>query len=94
MNHIPIQQRPFLLLRHPLRHANADEIRVELVYDNAHCLLRVKDDGQGFGVGSIPSANGFGLIGMSERAEQIGAQLMIQSQPGQGTEIIATVCRE
>lgn len=78
-------------LTNAIRHANADEIRVELVYDNAQCLLRVKDDGQGFGVGSIPSADGFGLIGMSERAERIGAQLAIGSQPGQGTEIIAIV---
>jgi signal transduction histidine kinase len=65
-----------------------------LIYDNAQCLLRVQDDGQGFGVGSIPSADGFGLIGMSERAERIGAQLTIRSQPGQGTEIIAIVYRK
>ena len=81
-------------LTNVIRHANADEIRVELVYDRDQFCLRVKDDGQGFGVGSIPSSEGFGLIGMSERAERIGAQLTIRSQPGQGTEIIITVNRE
>ena len=40
---------------------------------------------------SISSSKGFGLLGMSERAERIGAQLTIRSQPGQGTEIIVTV---
>ncbi|QDL07467.1 serine/threonine protein kinase [Brasilonema octagenarum UFV-E1] len=78
-------------LTNAIRHANADEIRVELVYDRNRFCLRVKDNGQGFGVGSVPSSNGFGLLGMSERAERIGAQLTIRSQPGQGTEIIVTV---
>jgi two-component system NarL family sensor kinase len=81
-------------LTNATRHANADEIRVELAYDRDRVCLRVKDNGQGFGVGSIPASEGFGLLGMSERAERIGAQLTIQSQPGQGTEIIVTVNRE
>lgn len=41
--------------------------------------------------GSAPLSRGFGLLGMSERAERISAQLAIQSQPGQGTEIIVTI---
>jgi PAS domain S-box-containing protein len=81
-------------LTNAIRHANADEIRVELVYDRDQFCLRVRDNGQGFGVGSIPSSEGFGLLGMSERAERIGAQITIRSQPGQGTEIIVTVYRE
>ncbi|NJO43061.1 MAG: AAA family ATPase [Cyanobacteria bacterium RU_5_0] len=81
-------------LTNAIRHANADEIRVELVYDRDRFCLRVKDNGQGFGVGSIPTSEGFGLLGMSERAERIGAQLTIRSQPGQGTEMIVTVDRE
>jgi PAS domain S-box-containing protein len=81
-------------LTNAIRHANANEIRVELIYESDQFLLRVKDNGQGFGVGSIPSSEGFGLLGMSERAERINAQLRIESQPGQGTEIIVTVDRE
>jgi PAS domain S-box-containing protein len=81
-------------LTNAIKHANADEIRVELIYDRDQVCLRVKDNGQGFGVGSIPSSEGFGLLGMSERAERIGAQLTIRSQPGQGTEIIVTVDRK
>ncbi|MGG6242205.1 PAS domain S-box protein [Nodosilinea sp. AN01ver1] len=78
-------------LTNAIKHANADEIRVELVYDRDQVCLCVSDNGQGFGVGSIPASEGFGLLGMSERAERIGAQLTIRSQPGQGTEIIVTV---
>ncbi|MGI0487736.1 PAS domain S-box protein [Pantanalinema rosaneae CENA516] len=78
-------------LTNAIRHAYADEIRVELAYDRDRFCLRVKDNGQGFGVGSIPSSEGFGLLGMSERAEYIDAQLTIRSQPGQGTEIVVVV---
>ena len=81
-------------LTNAMKHASADEIRVELGYDRDQVCLRVKDNGQGFGVGSIPASEGFGLLGMSERAERIGAQLTIRSQPGQGTEIMVTVDRE
>ncbi|WP_348256273.1 PAS domain S-box protein, partial [Leptolyngbya sp. ST-U4] len=78
-------------LTNAIKHANADEIRVELVYEHDQFLLRVRDNGQGFGVGSMPASEGFGLLGMSERAERIGAQLTIRSQPGQGTEIVVVV---
>nr|WP_242042162.1 PAS domain S-box protein [Leptolyngbya sp. FACHB-541] len=80
-------------LTNAIKYANANEIRIELVYDNAQCRLQVKDDGQGFGVVGVPMSGGFGLLGMSERAERIGAQLAIESQPGQGTEIIVIVDR-
>ncbi|MEH2024063.1 AAA family ATPase [Nostoc sp.] len=81
-------------LTNAIKYASAGEILVELVYNETQCILQVKDDGRGFGVGSIPLSGGFGLLGMSERAERIGAQLTIQSQPGQGTEILVTINRE
>jgi signal transduction histidine kinase len=65
-----------------------------LVYEETQCLLRVKDDGQGFAVEQFSSGRGFGLLGMSERAEQAGGELMIKSQPGQGAEVIVIVNRE
>jgi PAS domain S-box-containing protein len=80
-------------LTNAIKYAKADEIRLELVYADAQTTLCIKDNGQGFGVGSIPSVGGFGLLGMSERAERIGAQLRIESQLGQGTEIIVIVNR-
>jgi PAS domain S-box-containing protein len=80
-------------LTNAIKYANANEIRIELVYSDSQCRLQVKDDGQGFGVVGVPMSGGFGLLGMSERAERIGAQLAIESQPGQGTEIIVIVDR-
>jgi PAS domain S-box-containing protein len=80
-------------LTNATKYANANEIRIELVYNDTQCRLQVKDDGQGFGVVGVSMSGGFGLLGMSERAERIGAQLAIESQPGQGTEIIVIVNR-
>ncbi|MCC5649843.1 sensor histidine kinase [Nostoc sp. XA013] len=78
-------------LTNAIKYEKAQEIRLELVYGDAQCSLCIKDNGQGFGVGSVPSVGGFGLLGMSEWAERIGAQLRIESQPGQGTEITVIV---
>ena len=80
-------------LTNAVKYADANEIRVELVYEAAQCLLRVQDDGRGFSAGNVPLVGGFGLLGMSERAAQMGAQLTIQSEPGQGTEIVVIVNR-
>ena len=78
-------------LTNAIKYANASEIQVKLAYEATQCSLHIKDDGIGFGVGSIPPIEGFGLLGISERAERIGAQLTIHSQPGHGTEIIVII---
>ncbi|MDZ7970005.1 MAG: AAA family ATPase [Nostoc sp. DedSLP03] len=81
-------------LTNAIKYAHATEIQVELVYDQMQCCLRIKDNGQGFDTNQIIMNQGFGLLGMSERAERIGAELIVNSQPGQGTEIIVIVNRE
>ncbi|MDF5720279.1 MAG: CHASE2 domain-containing protein [Rhizonema sp. PD37] len=80
-------------LTNAIKYASANEIRIELVYEHKECLLRVKDDGQGFEIDNI-SFRGFGLLGMSERAERIGGDLIIHTQPTQGTEVVVIVNRE
>ncbi|WP_404790677.1 AAA family ATPase [Altericista sp. CCNU0014] len=77
-----------------IRHANATEIRIELVYELTQCCLQIRDNGQGFEVNPTILKRGFGLLGMTERAERIGAQLSIESRLGQGTEAIVSVHRE
>jgi PAS domain S-box-containing protein len=81
-------------LTNAIKYANASRISVELTYNDSQCILCIKDDGQGFAVGRIPLDSGFGLLGISERAERIGAELTIQSQLGQGTDIIVIINRE
>ena len=81
-------------LTNAIKYAHATEIHVELVCEETQCLLRVKDNGQGFEVNPFSSRKGFGLLGMSERVERMGGELIIRSQPGQGTEIVVIVNRE
>jgi PAS domain S-box-containing protein len=81
-------------LMNATKHANASEIKIELVYEQVRCILRVKDNGQGFTMSNLSTHQGFGLIGMQERANRINAYLTIQSQPGQGAEVVVWVNRE
>ncbi len=76
-------------LSNAFNHARARHIEVEIGYGPQALRLRIRDDGEG-----IPSevlahgrAEHFGLLGMRERAKQIGAELTIWSRPGAGTEI-------
>ena len=78
-------------LTNAFKYANASEIRVELRYETEQCILQIKDNGQGFESSSLAVGRGFGLLGMTERAERIGAELTIQSHLGQGTEILVRV---
>ena len=75
------------------RHAHADRIAIELDSSDTALTLRVTDNGTGFDLASS-SANGaphYGLTGMRERAEDIGARFSIDSVEGQGTRVEATV---
>jgi ligand-binding sensor domain-containing protein/signal transduction histidine kinase len=76
-----------------VKHAQAQRIFVSLVFDARRVQLIVRDDGCGFDnqVAGNGRAGHFGLIGMRERAEQIGGTLSIHSADGSGTEIVADV---
>ena len=69
-----------------VRHAAANRIDVQLIYEAARVSLRVEDDGRGFE--PAPGANGpeghFGIRGMQERAGEIDAALSLESTPGEG----------
>jgi len=70
-------------------HANAHTLTVQLSANESAVSLLVRDDGIGF---SQVGADGhFGLPGMRERAQLVGGQLLIDSQPGQGTMIRLTI---
>ncbi len=77
------------------RHARAENVVVRFGIRDHSLHVDVEDDGEGFDVASLegPSARegkdprGFGLLGMRERAAQIGGKLEIASRPGTGTRI-------
>jgi signal transduction histidine kinase len=70
------------------RHAKAQHIRVELS-EQPQLHVCITDDGVGFDPVWLEQQSGrHGIVGMRERAEQIGGQLCMQSRPGEGTEIL------
>lgn len=73
-----------------LKHARANAIQIELVYERVQVQLRVQDNGCGFDI-KEPLSGGFGLNGMQERVQMIGATLKIESQCGRGTAVTVTV---
>jgi signal transduction histidine kinase len=76
-----------------VKHAGAKQVKVKLGYQARGVRLSVIDDGHGFAVQPDLHAYGghWGLLGMRERASQLRANLLIQSSPGQGTEIVLLI---
>ena len=78
-------------INNAVKHAQAQRILVNLVFDAKRVQLIVRDDGRGFNHQVNGRDGHFGLIGMRERAQQIGGTLSIQSNDHSGTEVVADV---
>lgn len=77
-------------LTNAFRHSGGSRIVLKLDYGRSHFSMECRDDGRGFGAGELREAESkghWGFRGMSERAEQIGAKLIHESAPGNGTTI-------
>ena len=74
-------------------HSGASKIEVELAYETHRLCVRVRDNGTGIDQRIIDSGKSghWGLSGMRERAQKIGAQLNIWSDSAAGTEVELTV---
>ena len=75
-------------------HAQAREVRVTLSFRKKQIQLAIEDDGKGFNVDRVQTAQrgGIGLRNMRERMEGLGGQLTIRSGPG-GTCVTATLSK-
>jgi signal transduction histidine kinase/ligand-binding sensor domain-containing protein len=76
-----------------VKHASAKRVRIQLRTEERRLSLSVSDDGWGFEPsGAFSTAGGrFGLLGMRERAERLGGQLDLSSEPGRGTQVEVSV---
>ncbi len=79
-------------LNNAVHHAQARRITVRMEFTSQVVQLEVTDDGKGFEVPKTPAEftpqGHFGLLGLYERAELIGALLEITSSTGKGTRLI------
>ena len=82
-------------LNNVVHHAQAPFAEVRLAFLEDGLLLAIQDQGKGFRVPDSPSEfshhGHFGLLGLQERAELIGAHLEIHAAPGQGTRVQITL---
>lgn len=81
-------------LNNTVKHADASEVAIVLEKSDNGAVLVIEDNGCGFdpSMKSVPiDGHGFGIVGMHERANLIGATLEIESKPGQGTTIYVRV---
>jgi signal transduction histidine kinase len=77
-------------IRNALRHAQASAIEVELSFGSRCFLLHVRDDGVGIADDDADHGH-WGLQGMRERAQRLGAELQLWTRPGLGTEVALAV---
>jgi signal transduction histidine kinase len=79
-------------LTNVIRHAQAKSVRVELCQEEESILLVVADDGIGFSESESSKALGsLGLLGMKERAQFCGGDVLISTSPGNGTTVTVRV---
>ena len=71
------------------KHANAQQIQINLDIQNNFAILRIEDDGVGFIYNPELRSQHFGLSIMRERAERLGGSFAVQSEPGNGTVVLA-----
>ncbi len=78
-------------LSNVVRHAQAKHASVQIAFEKG-VKLQVEDDGVGFHVPNSPTEfaprGHFGLLGMRERADLIGARLEVHSEPRRGTCLV------
>jgi two-component system, NarL family, sensor kinase len=100
--HFPDQKSIFIfrmyqeMMNNILKHSRAKNVIVSLIYNNTdNFMMKINDDGVGFDLGqkreSTSGSSGLGLKSMRNRAKLIGAELSIESEPGNGTRVIVNV---
>jgi len=74
-------------LNNALKHAQAEQIHVNVFFDEKQLHLKIRDDGCGFDQNMINKESSFGLSIMEERVSLLDGIIHIQSTKGKGTEV-------
>jgi signal transduction histidine kinase len=76
-------------LSNAFRHSGATAVEIEIEYTPSELRMFVRDDGRGIDPEVVRAgvSGHWGITGMKERAERIGATLTIRSRSAAGTEI-------
>ncbi|NOH01875.1 MAG: sensor histidine kinase [Chloroflexi bacterium] len=78
-------------LNNTVKHSNASRANLKIAFEDSEIQMEVGDNGDGFAVPNSPTefapAGHFGLLGVHERADLIGARLELESALGKGTRL-------
>ena len=69
------------------KHAQAQNLWVNMTQQDNNLHLEVRDDGKGFDTNTASQPGHFGLLGLEERARLTQSEYNISSQPGEGTQL-------
>ena len=90
---LTFHRQVFLLFREAVhniaKHANTTKVEIEVSWQSRRFHLRIEDNGRGFDVAAVTAGNG--LANLRHRAEVIGGELHVTSEPGNGTRITLEV---
>src|SRR5438445_567965 len=81
-------------LRTVAQHGNARNAKVVLRYQEEQVVVTIEDDGKGFASNELDTAEErghYGIVGMRERAEGVGGQLVVRSEGGRGPSVRASI---
>jgi signal transduction histidine kinase len=78
-------------LRNAVKHSQTRSFEVALTGTPDEVRLEVRDGGAGFDVQAAKLNRGLGLVSMRERVHLVHGRFSIESEPGEGTKIIAVV---
>ena len=70
------------------KHARACQVELDAHRWNQDWIIQIQDDGLGFCQDEVPEYSRYGLRGMRERSEAIGADFQVASKPGKGTTVM------
>ncbi len=76
-------------LANAVKHADATEIHIDVVFESPQVKVKIRDNGKGLPGGGQP-ANHYGLIIMQDRARTLGGQVAVQNHDEGGVEVILT----
>ncbi|MDO5534643.1 MAG: sensor histidine kinase [Propionibacteriaceae bacterium] len=76
------------------KHADAQRATIRVRARDGQATITIEDDGAGFDPHRTPGAGSFGLVTMRERVESVAGRFSIESTPGRGTRVTASLpCR-
>jgi PAS domain S-box-containing protein len=78
-------------LNNVIKHANAQQVTVDLKFEGDDVYLEIADDGVGFDPVAARGSGGRGLLGIEERVQRIHGSFAIESAPGDSTTLKVAV---